>query len=192
MTVEEQTDEIRQSTMPRSFGPDDLEPFPNSETGAKAKGEFEIVLGPKQLSIALFLLLAQMGLVAGIAYTVGRSSGTVQPKRAVTAAVFDVTTPAVPVVSEPVPVAREMAAVPAPKHELTPPPGLYLQVGSLDVSGASASVAALTAKGFPARLAPGSSDNTFRVLVGPVPDGKTSAITDSLGDLGYLSFPKRY
>jgi hypothetical protein len=193
MTVDEQTDEIRQSAaMPRSFGPDDLEPLPDSEVGAKAKGEFEIVLGPKQLSIALFLLLAQMGLVAGIAYTAGRSSGTVPPKRAAAAAIVEVPIPVNPVISEPAPVAREAAAVSAPRNELTPPPGLYLQVGSLDVAAASAAVAALTAKDFQARLAPGSSENVFRVLVGPVPDGQTRSTTDSLTDLGYISFPKRY
>jgi len=189
MTVEEQSDEIRQSAMPRSFGPDDLEPFPDSEAGEKAKGEFEIVLGPKQLSIALFLLLTQMGLVAGIAYTAGRSSGSVPPKRA---AAVEVTASAAPMVSDSVAVVRETVRVPAPKHELMPPPGLYLQVGSLDVAAASAGVAALTAKDFQARLAPGSTENVFRVLVGPVPDGQTRTMTDSLADLGYISFPKRY
>jgi hypothetical protein len=191
MSLAEQS-EVQPSAFLRTFSPDDLEP--EDYVLPTSRGEFELVLGPKHLIVILTLLLTQMGLVAGIAYTAGRSAAVLPPVHAPAKTVAAVTAPATPA-----PPVKNADPSPAPKstavpvvNNLTPerpPAGLYLQVGSVDLSSARKMAADLASKGFSTRLAPGATENIYRVLVGPS-DGPANAL--ALQEAGFMSFPKRY
>lgn len=192
MSAEERTEALNQSPMMRSFGPDDLDPLDELATQANPKGEFEFVLGPKQLAIALFLLVTLMGLVAGVAYTAGKSSAALihrAPEQTPVVAAPPAPSPALPL---PLPLPSIPPAVESRTSETEPPSGLYLQVGSVDLDSARKSVSDLSRKGFLARLAPGVTDRMFRVLVGPVPDDQVTAVADALREAGIPCFPKRF
>lgn len=186
----------------RSFGPDDLAPPAAPDGEAKPKGEFEIIIGPKQLAAALFLLVTGAGLVAGVAYTAGKSAA----QRSIPAAAAPTPAPlASPIVSQAAPSEAEAAspAEPAPAEVAAvaqegdpetevPLAGLYLQTAAIDLAAARHSVLELARKGYQARLAPGGSEGIYRVLVGPVSDGQVQDVADSLRQAGFACFPKRY
>jgi len=186
----------------RSFGPDDLEPPREFDGVVKPKGEFELVIGPKQLAIALFLLVTQAGLVAGIAYTAGKSAAQKTAPVAAVPAPAPVPSPAAAqaVPSEPAapPTAESAPAEPAAavsksdEGPVAPPAGLYLQTASIGLAPARHSVLELARKGYQARLAPGDRDGSYRVLVGPLPGGQVQGVADSLRQAGFACFPKRY
>lgn len=173
--------------MMRSFGPDDLDPLDEFDTQTKPIGGAEMVLGPKQLAIALFLMVTLMGLAAGIAYTAGKSSAAMvhRAPELTPVAAPPAASPALPLPSSP-------PAVESWTAETEPPSGLYLQVGSVDLDSARKSVSELSRRGFLARLASGGTDKTFRVLVGPVSDEQIKAVADALREAGVPCFPKRF
>jgi cell division septation protein DedD len=196
MSLTESSEALAPSPLLRSYSPDDLAPEA-ADAPSAPRGEFELVLGPKHLLAILALLLTQMGLVAGIAYTAGRAAATVPPNpaqpRAAAAAVPASPKPSItPEAAPPAPV-KPPTALPV-SNDLTPgrpPAGLYLQVAAVDLASAKKMAAELGAKGFSARLTPGIGEQIYRVLVGPA-EGGEKALAASLQEAGFASFPKRY
>ncbi len=204
MSAENQAQEIDANTLLRTFGPDDLDRVGDSVTESR-KADFEIVLGPKQVAVALFLLLMQMGLVAGVAYIAGRSSAKAG-EAAAAAVIRKAGLPAPPVIVTPsAPVSRPaeapMPPVASPAGSTyssndilvnEPDPGLYLQIASVDQTAARELAKRLHRLGFLPKLAPGVTPAVVRVLVGPVDKEQVSDAADSLRASGFAPFPKRY
>ncbi|MDX2152292.1 MAG: hypothetical protein SFV54_16260 [Bryobacteraceae bacterium] len=178
----------------------------------KTEGKFEIVLGQRQLATTLFLLLMQMGVVAGVAYMAGRavtaaqfardgstamSKGpgqvlVVDPPAVTKAASYGTATAAMlPVMPKRAP----EPVVPAVQADPDPEPGtgeLYMQVGSVERGMAEVFVEVLKRKNMPARFVPGVKENVFRVLVGPLKRSELNETGEKLASLGFSGFPRRF
>ena len=184
------------------------------------EGEFELILGNKQLLSVFFIVIILLGVFFTMGYIVGRNSGP--PDTAKRAAPAEGTTPArtngqsampaaaTPTVVEPVTTKTEAApAAEAPKlpHkeliEVTavtrsveqPIPGLiYIQVLAVARPEAEVLVDVLAKKGFKALVAAGPNDKIFRVLVGPAKDAADAGkLKGDLEQAGFkLAFPKKF
>lgn len=156
-------------------------------------GEFELVLGNKQLFSVLFLVIALLGIFFAMGYLAGKSGSPAPGKesaasKAATPPASRSEPPAViearneperrTALKEAEPSAKEPAKeTPAPKPSTSesgvgPPDGKYLQAAALPKSNADAMVRLFRRDGQPAHAAaaPGKSktdEPMFRVLVGP-------------------------
>ncbi len=170
------------------------------------EGEFELVLGNRQLLSIFFIVVILFGVFFTMGYIVGRSSA---PTMASTPAAVKSEAPAEQRASAAAPptATEPMAAAPAPpkpapasaaetvpaRGEETPkspaaepgPGQMYLQVAAVIRSDAENEVATLRKRGFPAQIAPSPREGIYRVLVGPYGDaaslGKAKADLENLG-----------
>jgi len=166
---------------------------------AKTDGEYELVLGNRQLLSAFFIVVILFALFFTMGYIVGRNSAPTTMATTAPPAQSTPTTrppvdanPAPPVTETPKPIetpadddktprptTRSVATTPDPPARETidpvePRPGqTFLQVAAVGQPQAGAVVDTLKAKGFPARLAPGPNSTIFRVVVGPYGDAAT-------------------
>jgi cell division septation protein DedD len=174
------------------------------------EGEFELVLGNRQLLSIFFIVVILFGVFFTMGYIVGRNSapavasesglakGTVaetqepaaEPAAASPAAVqqnkpaqeppTEAAAPAPPKREEPAPEPL------APLAQAEPGPGnIFLQVAAVGRSEAEVEVGILKKRGYPALVGPGPREGVFRVLVGPYRDaasaGKAKADLENLG-----------
>lgn len=162
---------------------------------SKNEGEFELVLGNKQLLSGFFIVVILFGVFFTMGYVVGRNSS---PARAPASASFD-DIGKVPSggarsevrVREPVQTPEPESPAPAAqtaKEESAAAAGTahtYLQVLAVKRPDAEVVLETLRKRGFPAVIAPGPNDTIFRVLVGPYKDttgiGKVKADLESAG-----------
>ncbi|HBY61137.1 MAG TPA: hypothetical protein DEH78_15045 [Solibacterales bacterium] len=183
----------------------------------KTEGKFEIVLGQRQLATTLFLLLMQMGVVAGVAYMAGRAVTAAQFARGENGVVSSKGPGQVLVVDPPsttssygTATAAPLPATVAPRPEVTrkaatmpvtmtldpdPEPAsgeLYLQVGSVERGMAEVFVEVLKRRNLPAKYIPGVKDNVYRVLVGPLAKSQLTSTGEQLTELGFSGFPRRF
>jgi cell division septation protein DedD len=169
-------------------------------------GEFELVLGNRQLLSVFFLVVILFAVVFTMGYIVGRNSisaaGATASQKAPAA---EPIAPAVvipraeskaapaerqaeaaeaPQGTQPAPGAADPPAAEPPKAAAAiaePAPGqMYLQVSAVKQPEAEVIAESLKKKGFAAILGPGPKDSELvRVLVGPLKDGDTLARTKS-------------
>ena len=183
------------------------------------EGEFELVMGNKQLLSVFFIIAILLGAAFTAGYILGRNSTPVSASSA-----RDVTGSSTAQRPESMPVQKpeplqtasggEAAAAaetsrPEEKPLEVPAVGgtgqskvvkpeagqLYVQVRSmLAMPEADILVEVLSKKGFRAVIAPGPNDDRFRVLVGPVADTVDAARTKAdLEQAGFKdAFPKKY
>src|SRR6266436_1967875 len=118
---------------------------------SKTDGEYELVLGNRQLLSAFFIVVILFGVFFTMGYVVGRNSAPAS------AASLPSTTVAGS--------QRPEAASPAPTPQPAAPPPAQPQAGVV--------VDTLKQKGFPAMLAQGPNATLFRVMVGPFADAAT-------------------
>lgn len=156
----------------------------------REQGEFELVLGNKQLFSVLFLVIILLGIFFAMGYLAGRSGPTPAAKETVSRS-----TPSPPQVragppvvrearNDPAPPATEKPAAPARKEApketpqetpASPPDGKYLQAAALPKTPADAMAKLFRRDGQSAHVAPApgkskSDEPMFRVLVGPFSD----------------------
>ena len=179
-------------------------------------GEFEVMLGNKQLLSIFFIVVILLGVFFTMGYVLGRSAGSsaamaTQPEapRAPVGSVSSFPDQPVPTRSsppaeaapaaakgqpEPPPVTQPKRTVPPPVSELEPVPGkTYLQVAAVKRPEAEVVADVLKKKGFPSIIAPHPTEPVFRVLVGPV--GDADAITrmrEGLEAAGFKPLVRRY
>lgn len=163
------------------------------------EGEFELILGNKQLLSVFFIVIILLGVFFTMGYIVGRNSGSpdmakrTQPVEGTAPTRTDgqsamppsAASPAPTVVEpvttmiEPLPASvtpkvtpKQPIEVTAITHSVTQPiPGLiYIQVLAVARPEAEVLVDVLAKKGFQALVAAGPNDKIFRVLVGPAKD----------------------
>lgn len=182
-------------------------------------GEFELILGNKQLLSVFFIVIILLGVFFTMGYIVGRNSGP--PDTAKRAAPAEGTAPArtdgqsamppaaatvlepVTTKTEPVPAAeapkfprKEPIEVTAVTRSVEQPiPGqIYIQVLAVAKPEAEVLVDVLAKKGFKALVAAGPNDKIFRVLVGPAKDAADAGkLKGDLEQAGFrLAFPKKF
>lgn len=176
-------------------------------------GEFELVLGNKQLLSVFFLVVVLLGVFFTMGYIVGRNSAPLtasdqspahkEPVRAEPAASTPAATePAArepePKSEEPVPVAAAKPRAEEKKPAAAPPPvgpsGLhepqsgetYLQVLATARTEADLVAESLRKKGYAAHVTTSPSPTLFRVIVGPFSDtGELSKSREGLVTAGF-------
>ncbi len=173
---------------------------------SKTDGEYELVLGNRQLLSAFFIIVILFGVFFTMGYVVGRNSAPASAATSPPAQEAKAPPETKPVETRPV--SPPQKAEPAPRAKpparpaekrsiasdtsagtvaVTPGPGkMYLQVMAVGQPQAGAVVDTLKQKGLPALLAPGPSASVFRVLVGPYAD--TAALGKAKADLENAGF----
>ncbi|MBK5295251.1 MAG: SPOR domain-containing protein [Acidobacteriia bacterium] len=183
---------------------------------ANEEGEFELVLGNKQLLSVFFIVVVLLGVFFTMGYIVGRSttpasmqaassdpqpmvvdppaasrrpSPVGEPPSAAPAAHPMETAPAKPESVKPEP-PKPVAALAKPVGAL--PSGTYLQVAATKQAEAELLADVLRKQGFPAATEPVPESVLIRVIVGPLKD--SAAITSTrtgLEGAGFKSIIKR-
>ncbi len=171
-------------------------------------GEFEVLLGNKQLVTIFFLVVILLAVFFTIGYQLGRYTAA-QPQDAVrdlsqslpfSQAASEPRPAAAPPeasgsVSEapPPPAETDQQPPAAPPEQAAQPAGViepaagetYLQVTAGRQAEAQVVVGVLKKNGFRAAVAPGPAESVYRVLVGPLPDreavAKTRAELEAIG-----------
>jgi cell division protein FtsN len=175
------------------------------------EGEFELVLGNKELLSVLFIVVVLLGIFFAMGYVVGRNSTPVDAARKSEPYVRTDAPSAMPERRAPVqqappavvePVAQPKAPEPTatktievgPVSASEPQAGqTFLQVSAVAKPEAEILTELLVKKGFRATVAPGPSDKLFRVLVGPAKDN--AELGKMKGDLelaGFKSIIRKY
>ena len=180
-------------------------------------GEFELILGNKQLLSVFFIVIILLGVFFTMGYIVGRNSGS--PETAKQSAPVDAkapertggqsamppaAAPPAPAVVEPVASSAEPPKLPhrdpievtAVTHSVGQPiPGqIYIQVLAVAKPEAEVLVDVLSKKGFHAMVTAGPNDKIYRVLVGPAKDAADAGkLKGDLEQAGFkLAFPKKF
>jgi cell division septation protein DedD len=187
------------------------------EAGEKS-GEYEIVLGRRQIASLLFIAIVLAVVFSAVSYLAGRTAGAKPLKLAAAPSPAATSTPpapaatpgpgatpapgATPVIEATTSVLPAEPALPILKRDNKPEPpmfaeplpgAVYLQMGAVDKGMAMVFAAGLRKYGFDSFVAPGPSEKIFRVLIGPLPDPdsfrRAKAAVDAI-DLG--TFARRY
>jgi len=202
------------------------EPFALAETAASAdiretlaageEGEFEIVLGKRQLAGVLFVAIVILVVFSALSYLAGKAAS---PKKAtflppptpvlqstvtipqativkaedLPPAVATQNRDAAPALS-PAPISPGApASTPAPPLFANPATGaVYLQMGAVEKGIAVIFVEGLRRRGFEAFAAPGPNEKIFRVLIGPLDHESYAHAKDILDSIGLSTFARRY
>jgi cell division septation protein DedD len=170
------------------------------------QGEFELVLGNKELLTVLFIVVVLLGVFFSMGYVVGRNSAPVETARRSEPYVrtdapsampdkrpqTDTATPAQSARSPETAASMTAQRTTVPVTE--PEPGqTFLQVSAVARPEAEILVQTLAKRGFRALLAPGPDDAKYRVLVGPAQDAAAIAkLRSELEQAGFRPFPKKY
>jgi hypothetical protein len=184
------------------------EPPPASQT-RESDEEFEIVFGRSQLASTSLVLIVVLACFSGVFYLIGKAIGktaaTQAPSQMTPAAVVKPAGDLLPAkaplpvnapvaVVTPAPVMTQQASIPQPPVFAEAEVGkVYIQVGAIEKGLAGVWAEGLRAHGLTAFVATGPSNNTWRVLVGPLPDPQTfQRAKDTLDRLGIATFGKKY
>jgi cell division protein FtsN len=183
-------------------------------------GEFEVLLGNKQLLSIFFIVVILLGVFFTMGYVLGRNAAspdtataaarpTSEAQRTPAGSVSafpdePIPTPApppseaAPAVAErqpgPPAAAQPKRTVPPPLAELEPVSGkTYLQVAAVKRPEAEVVADVLKKKGFPSMISPHPTEPVFRVLVGPVADADAIArMREGLEAAGFKSLVRKY
>jgi hypothetical protein len=165
------------------------------ETRAGQDGEFEFVVGNRQVASGLFVAIVLLVVFSALSYLAGKAA---TPKIAVAlpppapAPVLEATITKAP--DPPPAVVAAPEPVPEPPVFADPAIGpIYLQMGALEKGLAVIFVEGLRKHGFNAFVAPGPNPKLFRVLIGPFADHTAYAETlRALGEIDLNTFARRY
>ena len=174
--------------------------------GKNEDGEFELILGNRQLLSVFFIVVILLGVFFTMGYIVGRNSGPVVSAEVAAARRGElkplVVDSPVPKAEQPAPdTSAPTAAAPAPVETPKPPAperakpapaasaspsGTFLQLAATTEREADAMVDVLRKNGFKAsRQEVPEKAGLFRVLVGPVVDGELNKTRADLQGKGF-------
>ena len=163
---------------------------------AAEDGEFEIVMGSRQIAGASLVVMVLLAVFSGVSYLIGKSA---EPAAAAPAPAVEV--PQSPPVQAVDPQPAQPAQIPAAEASASgaplfanPIPGaVYIQVGAVEKGVAEIWAEGLRTHGMHAFVAPGISDRIFRVLVGPLPSPEAYQYAkDALDRIGLETFGRKY
>ncbi|MEJ7607576.1 MAG: SPOR domain-containing protein [Bryobacteraceae bacterium] len=153
-------------------------------------GEFELVLGNKQMLSVFFIVMVMLGAFFAMGYVVGKNSAPVTAA-AVTAEPYvrsDARSAMAPRREEPAVAASPVAEAPVASNSIGQPKlgETYLQVSAVARTEAEMLTGILLKKGFRAIVAPGPNEELYRVLVGPAQDvAESSRLKADLEQAGF-------
>lgn len=175
--------------------------------------DFELVVGRRQAGALTFLALVVVALCSGASYLAGKAISAREetpvpmvklepapvppsPAPASSTPILEATIvpPALPAAQVASPTALPLAAPPeAPLFASPVPQAIYIQVGAVEKGVATILAEGLRRHALDSFVAPGPSDRSFRVLIGPFADAaayqKAQAVVDRIG---LASFARRY
>ncbi len=161
-------------------------------------GEFEIVMGRRQMASVSLVVVVLLAVCSGVSYLIGRSLAHKDGEAGPTPVAQVVDPPAAP---QPQPQPSQPDKIPAAEAQASgnplfadPVPGaVYIQVGAVEKGVAQIWAEGLRTHGLKAFVAPGLSDRIFRVLVGPLPSPDAYQYTkDALDRIGLATFGRKY
>jgi hypothetical protein len=183
-------------------------------------GEFEVLLGTRQLLSGFFIIVVLFGVLFAMGYIVGRHSApetlaastTHQDATPIRAASPDGPAPGEAEIVTEAPRQPASAEAADPQAATTtqpatappespspvtagrtePAPGRYLQVAAPRRTAAGGVIESLKNKGIAAVLAPGPDEETVRVLVGPLQPADVGKMRSDLESAGFKPFVKNY
>jgi cell division septation protein DedD len=171
--------------------------------------EFELVVGRRQIAALTFLGLVMIALCSGASYLTGKAMSVREEPAPLVIQLEQPPAPAAPVIEAaiapaPVPVVQtqpQSAAhitPPKPAAELplfssTVSQAIYIQVGAVEKGVATVIAEGLRKHALDSFVAPGPSEKTFRVLIGPFPNAEAYQKAQNVVDqIGLASFARRY
>lgn len=180
-------------------------PAVESSRTIQEEPDFEIVLGRGQVASTGLVLAVALVCVSGISYLIGKTAGAKAPTPAAAASAptpADVPSPA-PGPAQPAAKSSPTAAAPvknadasrsqAPLFTEAVSGKVYIQVGAIEKSLAGIWAEGLRTHGLDAFVSSGPGDNTWRVLIGPLPDPQSYQHAKStLDQLGVNTFGRRF
>jgi cell division septation protein DedD len=168
--------------------------------------EFELVVGRRQIAAITFLGLVIIAVCSGASYLTGKAMSVREESAAPVIQLEQAPAPAAPVIEAtiaPVPVVQpqpQSAAPVAPKPAVevplfasTVPQAIYIQVGAVEKGVATVIAEGLRKHALDSFVAPGPTEKTFRVLIGPFPNAEAYQRAQNVVDqIGLASFARRY
>lgn len=173
-------------------------------------GEFEIVLGRRQIASTSLVVIVLVAVLSAFSYLIGKSmtakagaAAPTIPASTVPAPVAEVPVLQAPAVQasaqEPAPALSKTAEVAATSVTAAPlfgeevPGKVYIQLGAVPKGLGAIWAEGLRTHGFEAFVAPGPSDVSWRVVIGPLPDPQSFERTKkALDALGLDTFGRRH
>jgi cell division septation protein DedD len=172
---------------------------PGEGASAEESEEFEIVMGRRQVASVLFLATVIVAVFSSVSYLAGKSIG---PKKTESmAAIAAASTAASTVEKIPTIDASIMASKPAPADALSDAPlfgepvvgAVYIQMAAVEKGIAAVFAEGLRRHGMQSFVAPGPSENMYRVLIGPLPTPASyAAAKTELDRIGITTFARKY
>ena len=181
--------------MARTLTPEPLPSGAPSETGLAGSaesdtGEFEFVLGRRQVASVTFLTLVLLAVCAGGSYLIGKGTATVSASELppAPAAAVPVEAPAPPPMAAPVVPVVDKPLFAEPLQGV-----IYIQMGAVEKGIAEIFAEGLRKRAFTSFVATGPNDHIFRVLIGPFRSGdEYQAAKKALDGMGLETFARRY
>jgi hypothetical protein len=182
-----------------------MSPQPELRT-LEEPGEFEIVLGRRQIASTSLVVIVLVAVLSAFSYLIGRS---MTPK-AVEAAPLVQAAPMVQALAAPAPVVQANAPQSAPvlpkatavdATSVTAAPlfgeelagKVYIQVGAVPKGLGAIWAEGLRTHGLDAFVAPGPNNDAWRVVIGPLPDPQSFERTKrALDAMGVDTFGRRH
>jgi len=179
---------------------------PQTHPEEDAADEFELVVGRRQIAALTFLGLVLIAVCSGACYLTGKATSVREESAPQVIRLEQPPAPAAPVIEAsiaPVPVAQpqpQSAApvTPKPAAEVplfasTVPQAIYIQVGAVEKGVATVIAEGLRKHALDSFVAPGPTEKTFRVLIGPFPNAEAYQKAQNVVDqIGLASFARRY
>jgi hypothetical protein len=174
-----------------------------SEDGPE--GEFELVVGRRQIAAITFLALVLVAVCSGASYLAGKVMSSREepvpptivleqpPAPSPTASAIEATiVPSSAAPGQGAPAAVKPAAE-APLFASPVAKAIYIQVGAVEKGVAIVIAEGLRKHALDSFVAPGPSEKTFRVLIGPFPDaGAYQKARNIVDQIGLASFARQY
>ncbi len=172
-------------------------------SGDGPEEEFELVVGRRQIAAITFLALVLVAVCSGASYLAGKVISAREepvqpaivleqpPAASPTAPMLEATIVPAPARSEPFAPLKlggelPLFASPVPK-------AIYIQVGAVEKGVAIVIAEGLRKHALDSFVAPGPSEKTFRVLIGPFPDAEAYQKAKNIVDqIGLASFARQY
>ncbi|MBZ5635813.1 MAG: hypothetical protein LAO55_22005 [Acidobacteriia bacterium] len=180
--------------MQRIFTVDEI---PSVSVEADSAEDFELVVGRRQVAAITFLGLVIVVVCSGGAYLAGKAMSAreepIQPMIQVEPAAPLPAPSVAATIAPPADAPALKPAVEAPLFASPVPKAIYIQVGAVEKGVGIILVEGLRKHALDSFAAPGPSEKTFRVLIGPFADAETYQKARNIVDqIGLSNFARRY
>ena len=158
-------------------------------------GEFEIVVGRRQIASISLVVVVLLAVFSGVSYLIGKT--TLPKATEPPAEVINPPAPPAPAPEPPPPAVEAKSPDPqtsdAPLFDLPSAGQVYIQVGAVEKGLAAIWSEGLRTHGLKAFAAPGPNEKIFRVLIGPLPTPASyQRAKDVLDRIGLAMFGRKY